>query len=134
VGAFDRASALLQMAVEGLSQDDPLTAAEAANDLGMALLELQYPNQASAVFQDELRLLGSGTTERNRRVVALVNLSNAALQANDVRGARNAWHSARAEAGNDTGLRPIIQLAEAQILLREDRLRDAEELLETIAN
>jgi CHAT domain-containing protein len=133
VGDFRHAVPLLSNAVDGLELTEPATAAEAANALGVAWLELRNPTQAIAVFERELSLLDRALADKKRRVVTLVNLSNAELEAGDLPAARGASDRAQQAAEGDASLSDAVNFAEAQVLLREVRLKDAEALLEEIA-
>jgi CHAT domain-containing protein len=133
LGDFRNAVPLLSTAVTGLAKAEPAAAAEAQSALGTAWLELRNPAQAIAAFEGELRLLDKAPADRKRRVVALVNLSNAELQADDLAAARSASDRAQQAAEGDAALSDAVNFAQAQLLLREVRLKKAEVLLEEIA-
>jgi CHAT domain-containing protein len=134
LGDFGRAAPLLSGAVDGLAPSEPAAAAEAANALGTAELELRNPAQAIAGFERELGLLDRAPADKKQRVVALVNLSNAELAADDLRAARNAVDRAQEEAQGDASLSDAVSFGRAQVLLREVKLKEAETLLEEISN
>jgi CHAT domain-containing protein len=133
LGDFRNAVPLLSTVAAGLAKTEPAAAAEAQSALGTAWLELQNPAQAIAAFEGELRLIERAPADKERRVVALVNLSNAELQADDLPAARSASDHALQAAEGDASLSDAVNFAQAQVLLREVRLKKAEALLEEIA-
>jgi CHAT domain-containing protein/tetratricopeptide (TPR) repeat protein len=133
VGDFQHAAMLLSGVVDSLAPSEPEAAAEAASALGTALLELRNPTQAIAAFERELGLLDRAPPDKKRRVVALVNLSNAELEADHLPAARGASDRARQEAEGDASLSDAVSFAQARLLLHEVRLKEADALLEEIA-
>jgi CHAT domain-containing protein len=133
VGDFGHAVPLLSSAADALALTEPAAAAEAANALGMAWLELRSPNKAIAAFERELTLLDRAAADKKRRTVTLVNLSSAELESDDLTTARDAADRAQREAQGDASLEDVVNFATARILLREVRLQEAETLLQEIA-
>jgi CHAT domain-containing protein len=133
LGDFRHAAPLLSTAVHGLASSEPAMAAEAASALGTAELELQHPTQAITAFKRELALREKFAADQKGRVIAFVNLSNAELAADDLPAARAASDRAQQEAEGDASLSDAANFARAQVLLREVRLKEAEALLDEIA-
>jgi len=132
IGLFGDSTALLETVVDQVAAKDPAAAAEAANALGTAWLELRRPDRAITALNRQVELLDTIPPDRKRHVTAYVNLSNAELEAGNLAGSRAAWHSAVQVGDGDPKITDALDYAQAQILLRESRLREAEELLQRI--
>ena len=120
-----KAEPLLTAVAQGLAALAPNAAAEAANALGMAQVELLRPGEAAATFRRALARPGGETW----RATLLLNLGGALLEADDLDGARAALAEADG-ATQDAAARDGAVLLRAQLLLRDARLREGETLLE----
>lgn len=133
LGDIRRAGSLLQDALTGLRSHDAAAAAEAANALGVVLTELARPEQALVALQASLDLLFEAGVTGEPVVTALVNMTNAALEAGRVEAARETAARARLAAEGDPQLAPIARFALAQVMLRESDLLGAETILVELA-
>ncbi|WP_431267337.1 tetratricopeptide repeat protein [Dankookia sp. P2] len=127
LGDLRQAEPLLAAAVPALAAADAATRAQAGNALGMVRLELQRPDDAVLVFRRALELPG---LRREVRVQLLVNLADAQLQAGQRAEAAATLARAEAQADGNAAARAAAQLVQAQLLLNQARLREAEALLE----
>ena len=140
LGDLRPAERLLTLALPPLTSGDPRAAAEAMNERGTVRLELLHITEAIADFEGSLVLLRRGS--RNpavepsgpAAVPILTNLAIAYAEENDAERAHAAAARARVAAGTDPGLLGAADLADAQALLRDLRIAEAEAVLEHVAD
>lgn len=134
VGAFHAAKPLLEAALAAWPEADPAGAADTANALGTANLELRHPPAAVDAYRRSLALLDKGGAGAPARVTGWVNLATAALQADNHWLAADAASQAALVAGDAPPLRRAAAFAHAQVQLREPDLLGAEALLQRISD
>jgi CHAT domain-containing protein len=133
------AERLLTSALPPLTSGDPKAAADAMNERGTVRLELLHLSEAIMDFEGSLVLLRRGSRTPGiepsgpAAATILTNLAIAYAEENDAEHAHAAATRARVAAGTDPGLLSAADLAEAQALLRDLRIIDAEALLEHVA-
>lgn len=128
-----RAEPVLRAALDGLRARDPAAAAEAANALGAVLIDLARPRPALVALEDSLNLLWTARLTGEPVLAALVNMTNAHLEAGQVEQARDAADRARVAADGEAPLMRLSDFAQAQVSLRESNLVAAESLLSSLA-
>lgn len=133
LGDIPRAGSLLQDTLTGLRSHDAAAAAEAANALGVILTELARPEQALLALQVSLDLLFEAGITGEPVVTALVNVTNAELEAGRVDAARQAAERARLAAEGNPQLAAVARFALALVMLRESDLLGAETILVELA-
>ena len=133
IGDYARSVPQYQAAVAALERVSKLAAAEAANALGIAELELLRPADAAGSFRRAQTLLhAAGEPEPATEVAILVNLSNAELSAGRLDLAAEAAAEATRAAGDTTALARAAWLAEARVRLRAADMAGAEALLRRV--
>jgi CHAT domain-containing protein len=125
IGDFGSAESLLTSSGEELVGVNLSEAADAVNQLGMVELELLRAKEACSTFEKSLDLSKRAELAEDRRVPVLYNLVTCQLQSGELTKARTTLKILRASSAIDPALRPLTELAEAQILLREANLKQA---------
>lgn len=133
IGDLDSAEPLLESSAKELIGVDRSEAADAANTLGTVELELLRPEKACAAFDRSLTLLGRARTAQSRRAPVLYNLVMCQLQLGKTAAARRTFETLKATSATDPDLNLQAQLAEAQILLKDAKLKEAGTILKGIA-
>jgi CHAT domain-containing protein/tetratricopeptide (TPR) repeat protein len=133
LGDYARSVPQYQAAVSAFERVSKLAAAEAANGLGIAQLELLRPADAATSLTRALTLLrGAGEPDPATEVAILVNLSNAELGAGRLDAAADAAAEATQRAGDTLPLLRAAWLAEARVRLRAADMAGAETLLRRV--
>ena len=133
LGNPQAAERLLSKTVVILAASDAAVAAEAANALGLAQLDLHYYQTAEASFTWSLSLLEGAPAPEELRVTVLVNLSSTLIEASRINEARAMVRRAEEAAGTNPRWRNEVALVKAQILLRDSDIPGAKQLLESSA-
>jgi CHAT domain-containing protein len=133
IGDFESAEPLLASSARELVALDLFEASEAANALGMVELELLRPEKACAAFDQSLTLLSRAKADAGRRAPILYNLVTCQLQSGKTTNALRTLQMLKAASANDPDLWRQSDLAEAQFLLGEAKLKEAGTILRGIA-
>lgn len=132
LGDYHTEEALLTEAIGALAVADPIQAADAANSLGIARLELLRVEGADDALRRGLGFLEHRDAPAWLKVALLANLVNAELSAGRIEAAHNTLTHAIAAAGDDRVLQRQVALARSQVLFWDNDLRGAEEILATL--